>query len=97
MIKTCLAFVCLLASANASIHLVTLNWTQSNSSDIVSNKVYCGRVSGGPYPWHRTTQHLETNMTIKKVNSGKYYCMVTAIDSHGMESIASNEVEVVVP
>ena len=97
MIRACLSFVCLMASANASVHSVTLNWTQSNSSNIVCNKVYCGRVSGGPYPWHRTTQHLETTMTMKKVNSGTYYCMVTAIDSQGIESTASNEVEVLVP
>jgi hypothetical protein len=97
VIKRSVIVVCLLASANASVHSVILNWTQSNSSNIVSNEVYCGHVSGGPYPRHRATKYPETSMTVKNVHSGTYYCVVTAIDSQGMESIASNEVEVVVP
>jgi hypothetical protein len=97
VIKKCVVFVCLLASASASVHSVTLNWTQSDSPNIASNEVYCGHVSGGPYPWHRRTKAPETSMTVPGVNSGTYYCMVTAIDGQGMESVASNEVEVAVP
>lgn len=97
MIKKCVVLVCLLASANASLHTVTLRWTQSDSPDIVANKVYCSRVPGGPYPYYHKTSSPTTLLRLSRIPSGQYYCMVTAIDSQGMESIASNEVEVDVP
>jgi hypothetical protein len=92
-------FGCLLVSANASAsgHSVLLTWTQSGSPNIVSNEVNCGHVSGGPYPWHRTTRYAATSMTVQNVNSGTFYCMVTATNDLGEVSIASNEVEVDVP
>jgi hypothetical protein len=91
--------VCLLVSANASTngHSVTLSWTQSDSPNIVSNEVYCGPVSGGPYSFHRNTRHPATSLIVPKVHSGTYYCVVTAINDLGEESDPSNEVEVDVP
>lgn len=90
-------FLCLLVCAYADAHTVTLTWTQSNSPGIVANKVYCGTVSGGPYQRMHTIRHPATLLTVPKVHSGTYYCMVTAVDGHGEESVASNEVQVVVP
>ena len=97
MHKRLLVLVCLLASAYADTHSVTLTWTQSNSPGIVSNEVHCGYVSGGPYFYHHKTRHPRTDLTVLNVSSGTYYCMVTAIDDQGQESVASNEVKVVVP
>jgi len=97
VIKKCVVFVCLLASANASVHTVTLYWIQSSSPDIVANKVYCGYVSGGPYPFFHKTRNPTNRLTVPNIPSGHYYCMVTAIDGQGMESVASNEVVVDVP
>jgi hypothetical protein len=95
--KKFVVLVCLLVSAYANASTVTLTWTQSDSPGIVYNKVYCGYVSGGPYPWRRKTSDPATSLKVLNVNSGTYYCMVTAIDGQGIESVASNEVKVVVP
>lgn len=89
--------VCLLVSAYAGAHTVTLHWTQSGSDDVVSNKLYCGHQSGGPYPYHRTSKHPVTGFTKLNAPSGTYYCVVTAINSWGEESKASNEVRFIVP
>jgi hypothetical protein len=90
---------CLLVSAGAGTndHSVTLSWTQSDSPNIVSNEVYCGRVSGGPYPFQRETLVPATSLAVPKVHSGTYYCVVTATDAQGVESGPSSELEVDVP
>ena len=97
MNKQLMVLVCLLLSAYANAHSVTLTWDQSTSPGIVANKVYCGTVSGGPYQRMHTIHYAATQLVVPKVHSGRYYCMVTAIDGQGMESVASNEVEVLVP
>ena len=75
MIKKYVAFVCL--AANASVHSVTLGWTQSNNPDIVSQQGLQRACIRGPYPWHRTTEDAETSVTVQNVNSGTCYCKVT--------------------
>ncbi len=97
MKKLSVAVVCLVFSAYALATSVTLNWTQSNSPDIVCNKVYWGPVSGGPYTHQYRTKQPATTATMRVAPSGTWYCVVTAIDSQGMESTVSNEVEVLVP
>ena len=97
MKNICTVFVCLLVSVFAAGYSVTFNWDQSESRGIVADKIYCGRHSGGPYPYTHRTKQPTTTFEIPTAPAGTYYCVVTAIDSKGMESKPSNEVEVQIP
>jgi len=60
--------------------------------------VYRGTVSGGPYL--KINSALDTSMSYSDstVQSGQtYYYVTTAVDSTGVESSYSNQVQVVVP
>ncbi len=78
-------------------HTVDLSWNASTSTSIVGYNVYRGIVSGGPYS--KINFALATSMSYSDstVQSGQtYYYATTAVDSTGIESSYSNEVQVVV-
>jgi len=95
--KILTVFVCLFASALAAAYSVTFNWQQSKSPGIVADKLYCGKISGGPYPYSHQTSYPTTTLEVPKAPPGTYYCVVTAINSLGDESAPSNEVKVQIP
>ena len=87
------------SGSGASIqHLVDLSWNASTSSSIAGYNVYRGTVSGGPYL--RINSALDTSISYSdsQVQSGQiYYYVTTAVDSAGVESSYSSEVQAVIP
>ena len=79
-------------------HTVDLSWNASTSTSITGYNVYRGALSGGPYS--KINFALATSMSYSDstVQSGQtYYYATTAVDTAGVESSYSNEVQVVVP
>jgi fibronectin type 3 domain-containing protein len=75
-----------------------LSWNASTSTSITGYNVYRGALSGGPYS--KINFALATSMSYSDstVQSGQtYYYATTAVDTAGVESSYSNEVQVVVP
>lgn len=80
----------------ASQHTVGLSWDESSS--VSGYNVYRGTVSGGPYSKINPSLDPVTSYKDSSVTGGAtYYYVTTAVDSSGMESGYSNEVEAVVP
>jgi hypothetical protein len=80
----------LTASAVAGSGSVTLGWSASKSTSVVSYNVYRGTASGGPY--NRIASAVSTTSYTDTVASGTtYYYVVTAVDGSGSESAFSNE------
>src|SRR5205807_4563251 len=74
----------------------TLNWDASTSA-VVGYNVYRATQAGGPYtrlnssliePISYTDNMLQADQT--------YFYLVTAVDANGVESVASNEIQVAV-
>lgn len=79
-------------------HSVTLNWSPSSSSNVVGYNVYRGGVSGGAYTKINSALDPNTTDTDTNVQGGQtYYYVVTAVDSNGLESGYSNQVQAVIP
>lgn len=69
---------------------IKLNWIQSTSANLTSNKVYRSTTSGGPYSLV-TTLSPTTTYTNSGLTSGTtYYYVVTAVNGSG-ESVYSNQ------
>jgi fibronectin type 3 domain-containing protein len=78
-------------------HSVSLSWAGSTSS-VVGYNVYRGGTSGGPYTKINSTLDASTNYTDNSVQAGQtYYYVTTAVDSTGIESGYSNQVQAVIP
>ncbi|HWF37072.1 MAG TPA: choice-of-anchor D domain-containing protein [Candidatus Acidoferrales bacterium] len=77
-------------------HGVSLSWTPS-SSNVIGYFVYRSTVSGGPYTKVNATVDSQPTFMDSGLASGVYYYVVTSVDSSGVESGFSNEVQVVVP
>lgn len=79
-------------------HSVTLNWAASASPTVTGYKVYRSLISGGPYTLLTTSLVNATSYTDGTVLGGlTYYYVVTAVDSSGLESGYSPQVQAVVP
>ena len=94
--KTLIAILLLLPSLLwASTTSVTLGWDASiDEPYLMSYKVYWGMVKGEfPKPGSATVFATEHRYTVQDLADGTYYFVVTAIDTRGLESIPSNEVE----
>lgn len=78
-------------------HVVTLQWDQSSTTDIVGYYVYRG-TQPGTYtrisPTVATTSYTDSLVSAQNL---VYYYVVTAVDSHGIESAFSNDVTVNIP
>jgi hypothetical protein len=78
-------------------HSVDLAWNPSSTSNVVGYNVYRGGVSGGPYA-SVASANSGTSYVDGSVQAGQtYYYVVTAVDTAGMESVYSNQVQAVIP
>jgi hypothetical protein len=78
-------------------HSVSLSWAPSISA-VVGYNVYRGSVSGGPYSKLNPSVDSLTSYTDRAVAGGqKYFYVVTAIDSSGIESGFSGQASVTIP
>lgn len=85
------------SGATPVVHSVDLNWNPSSSS-VVGYNVYRGSSSGGPFSKLNTSVQPATTFIDANVLSGSlYYYYVTAVDSSGNESAASNEASALIP
>ena len=85
------------ATSSASSHSVTLDWNSSTSS-VVGYHVYRGGSSGGPYS--RIDGSVVNSLSYKDASvqsGGRYFYVVTALASDGVESPFSNEVAADIP
>ncbi len=84
-------------SLTGSSHIVSLSWTASTSSDVVSYDVYRGTVSG-TYTILNTSPVTSTQFTDTSVaDNVTYFYVVTAVDSSGVQSSNSNQVTAPIP
>ena len=77
---------------------VQLNWVASSSSEVEGYNVYRSNTSGGPYAKIVTSPVSGTEYTDATVSvSSKYYYVVTAVNTEGIESTPSNQTTVTIP
>jgi hypothetical protein len=74
---------------------VTLKWSANTEPDLAGYRVYCGTTSK-TYTMNMSVGKLLT-ATINNLQSGTYYCAVTAYDLSNNESGFSQEGEKVIP
>jgi hypothetical protein len=78
-------------------HSVDLSWSAS-ISQVAGYNVYRGSNSGGPYSKINSALDVTIAYTDSSVQAGlTYFYVTTAVDTNGMESKYSNEVQAVVP
>jgi len=78
-------------------HRVSLSW-KSSSSLVVGYNIYRGSQSGGPYIRLNSVLDASTTYVDSSVQNGlTYYYVTTDVDSKGMESGFSNQVQVTIP
>jgi Abnormal spindle-like microcephaly-assoc'd, ASPM-SPD-2-Hydin len=80
-------------------HSVAISWNASTTSGLQGYNVYRSQTSGGPYTKISSTLS-PTTLTFTDttpVSGQKFFYIVTAVNSSGLESIASNEVAVNIP
>jgi hypothetical protein len=77
-------------------HGVTLSWTPP-TSDFAGFFVYRSTTSGGPYTKLNAVIDTQAAFADTGLLSGTYFYVVTTVDSNGVESGFSNEVQVIIP
>jgi hypothetical protein len=78
-------------------HSVSLNWNPS-TSQVMGYNVYRGSTTGGPYAKLNSSPDASTAYTDTTVAASQtYYYVTTAVNSSGVESGYSNQVQVAVP
>jgi hypothetical protein len=81
----------------AAAQSVSLTWTAS-ASVVTGYNVYRGTQSGGPYTLVNSSLDTGTTYSDTTVQAGQpYYYVATAVNSNEVESVYSNEAQVVVP
>jgi hypothetical protein len=79
-------------------HTVDLSWNASTSTSISGYNVYRGTFSGGPYSRINSALDSAFSYSDRTVQSGQtYYYVTTAVDSSGVESSYSSQVQAVIP
>ena len=79
-------------------HTVDLSWNASTSTSTSGYNVYRGTVSGGPYAKINSALDFALSYGDSTVQSGQtYYYVTTAVDSSGVESSYSSQVQSVIP
>jgi hypothetical protein len=79
------------------VHGVNLYWNSSVSA-VVGYNVYRSTTSGGPYTKVNPALDFSTSYSDSSVKGGTtYYYVSTAVDSSGVESSYSNQMQAVVP
>jgi len=86
-----------LTGVNGGNHNTFLNWTASTATDVAGYKVYRGTSSGN----YTTTISLNSPVTSYNdqglATGTTYFYVVTTVSTSGVESVFSNEVQVVIP
>ncbi|SRR6266498_522448 len=97
--KTATATVTVNPTTTTTQHIVDLSWNSSTSANITGYNLYRGSTSGGPYSQVNSGGLVASTLyTDSTVASGQtYYYVVTAVDSSGIESAYSNQIQAVVP
>jgi fibronectin type 3 domain-containing protein len=79
-------------------HIVNLSWNPSTTTSVMGYNVYRGTAATGPYSQVNLSLNASMNYSDGTVKSGQtYYYVTTAVDSSGVESSHSNQVQAVVP
>lgn len=79
-------------------HIVNLSWNPSTSTSVMGYNVYRGTAATGPYSQVNPSLNASMDYSDSTVKSGQtYYYVTTAVDSSGVESSHSNQVQAVVP
>ena len=87
-----------LAGTGVGASWVALSWTASTSQNIIGYNVYRGTLPNGPFTKLNPSLVPATSYQDNTVYAGDtYYYVTTAVDSQGVESVYSNEVEAIVP
>jgi Abnormal spindle-like microcephaly-assoc'd, ASPM-SPD-2-Hydin len=85
-------------SGGTNQHIVDLSWNASTSTSVMGYNVYRGGAATGPFSKINPSLNTSMNYSDSTVQSGQtYYYVTTAVDSAGMESSYSNQVQAVVP
>jgi hypothetical protein len=83
--------------SGTGIHAVSLSWTASTST-VAGYNVYRAGQSGGPYTLLNSALLTGTTYADATVQAGQtYYYVVTAVNSAGLKSQYSNQVQAAVP
>ena len=80
-----------LTAAQSGKKKIALNWVQSTSPGITQNKIYRSTTSGGPYSLVATIPAAATYQNNGLTSGTRYYYVVTAVNSSGLESPTSNQ------
>jgi acid phosphatase type 7 len=80
-----------LAATQGGKKKIMLNWAQSVSPGVTQNRIYRSTTSGGPYSLVATISAATTYQNGGLASGTRYYYVVTALNSSGLESPASNE------
>ena len=70
---------------------IQLTWVQSGSPGVTQNKIYRSTVSGGPYGLIATIPATTSFNNTGLTSGTTYFYVVTAVNSAGLESVASNQ------
>src|SRR5262249_13113461 len=70
---------------------IQLTWAQSGSPGVTHNKIYRSTTSGGPYGLVATIPAATSYSNSGLTSGTTYYYVVTAVNSSGLESPASNQ------
>ena len=80
-----------LAASSPGKKKIKLAWTQSANANIVTNRIYRSTVNGGPYSLVASIAATTTYQNTGLTSGTTYYYVVTAVNSSGLESTASNQ------
>jgi hypothetical protein len=79
-------------------HIVDLSWNASTSTSVTGYNIYRGGATAGPFSKINPALNTSMNFSDSTVQSGQiYYYVTTAVDSAGIESSYSNQVQAAVP
>ena len=73
-----------------------LNWTASTAADVAGYRVHRG-TSPGTYTTTINLSSPVTSYNDQGLTSGTYYYVVTTVSTSGVESVFSNQVQVIIP
>ena len=99
------------AGASAADMSVTLAWDPNNETDLAGYNLYYSTIQGGPYegvgssdgdspiviPLSSLADPANPRFTVHGLPGSAYYFVVTAYNTHGLESTFSNEVSASAP